>query len=166
MKLLKGENGLKTVFEMQARLHQCFVDGGDSAHQDLLPEMSMRSHLQESYRDSEKHADVGDSLSHANNDNNEQPQHQIDSKAESDLHKVAPYELTSQERETAISRYKEKKKTRRYYFNTLSLLGSMAVTSTVEKFVVWFCLKTFEVQMFLYGTYILNLLSNPIGSTF
>ncbi|XP_062087977.1 zinc finger protein CONSTANS-LIKE 13 [Humulus lupulus] len=97
---------------------QWSIDGGETADQKFLVDKSLSSHLKTSYRDFEKYSDIDDTWRHVNDDGqNEQPQHPISSslsRALSDFHKVASYELTSQEREGAISRYKEKRKTRRY----------------------------------------------------
>lgn len=110
-----AEEEPNTFSAFQARSCQWFIDSSENVHQDILPQMALRSHLQESHKDSEKHSDIGDSVSLANDDaHNQHSQHPVDSNALLDFPKIFPYELTSQERETAISRYKEKRKTRRY----------------------------------------------------
>lgn len=65
--------------------------------------------------DPDKHSDSGDTVNcnHTNDGPNGQSQHHVDSSLQ-DYGKGIPHELRSQDRETAISRYKEKKKTRRY----------------------------------------------------
>lgn len=100
---------------MQTHTGQWYVDDGEDADQVVCPEISLRSHPQESWKDSDKYLEIGDTQSHANDDgHNQRSQHPKDSRALSDFSKVAPYELSSQEREGAISRYKEKRRTRRY----------------------------------------------------
>ncbi|KAL5561549.1 hypothetical protein UlMin_031296 [Ulmus minor] len=93
----------------EAHACQSWNDSGENAPH----ESSLRSYLHESCKDPDKHSDIGDDLTHANDGQNDQ-EHPIDSKALSDFPKVPHFELSSQDRETAISRYKEKKKTRRY----------------------------------------------------
>uniref|UniRef100_A0A803NQG1 CCT domain-containing protein n=1 Tax=Cannabis sativa TaxID=3483 RepID=A0A803NQG1_CANSA len=94
---------------------QWTIDGGETADQKVLVDKSFSSHLKRSYKDFEKHSEIDDTWCHVNDDgHNEQPQHPMNSRAFSDFQKVPSYELTSQEREGAISRYKEKRKTRRY----------------------------------------------------
>lgn len=63
----------------------------------------------------DKDSDVGDSSGAANNHNEGQSNHSSHTETfQVPPPIVAPRELNSRERETAISRYKEKKKTRRY----------------------------------------------------
>lgn len=130
-----------TSFFVQARSCQWFIDSSENVHQDVLPQMALRSHLQESHKDSEKHSDIGDSVSLANDDaHNQHSQHPVDSNALLDFPKIFPHELTSQERETAISRYKEKRKTRRYClqsFVQLSVLW-LSVHHLQQFNVFWF----------------------------
>ncbi|EXC34703.1 Zinc finger protein CONSTANS-LIKE 13 [Morus notabilis] len=109
----EAEEEPNTFSAFEARTCQwCINCSSENVHQDVVPQTSSTSRLQESCRDSEKHSDMmGDSVSHANDAHN---QHPVDSNALPDFPKTFPCELTSQERETAISRYKEKRKTRRY----------------------------------------------------
>ena len=62
----------------------------------------------------DKDSDIGDSSNHANCGHEGQSLHCVGTETIQVLPKVAARELTSQERETAISRYKKKKNTRRY----------------------------------------------------
>ncbi|PON57172.1 Zinc finger-domain containing protein [Parasponia andersonii] len=104
-----------TVPTFETHACQWYVDNDEAAYQDVLPDMLLRRHLRKGYKDSDKRSEISDTRSHANDDgHNERSPHPMDSRASSDYQKVAPYELSSQEREGAISRYKEKRKTRRY----------------------------------------------------
>ncbi|XP_041016756.1 zinc finger protein CONSTANS-LIKE 13 [Juglans microcarpa x Juglans regia] len=93
---------------------QWFSDGGQAANQFCISNSFKRSYIEESPVVPEKHSDIGGSVSHANDGNEAQSLHVIISENSSALPKVSPHELNSQERDSALSRYKEKKKTRRY----------------------------------------------------
>ncbi|KAF5731483.1 CONSTANS-like zinc finger protein [Tripterygium wilfordii] len=71
------------------------------------------NHFEENHAVPEKYSDGGNG-SHTSNTHEGQPPDSIPTETVSNFPKFAPCELNSQERETAISRYKEKKKTRRY----------------------------------------------------
>lgn len=116
---------LPLVF-MQERAYQFCTDSGDTAIPDFVPKTSLRSYDQESHIDPDKHSDIGDTVNHNHSidGHNGQSQHHMDSTSLPDYLKVNPHELRSQDRETALSRYKEKKKTRRYAFLP-AILSSM-----------------------------------------
>ncbi|XVF32708.1 hypothetical protein REPUB_Repub17cG0106200 [Reevesia pubescens] len=87
---------------------QCFSDNVEIANQVFLPFYTDESAVvPDKQLDSSRTINVNDSLE-------DQLQHQIAAGTMLALPKVAVHELTSQERDSAISRYKEKRKTRRY----------------------------------------------------
>ncbi|KAE8708161.1 membrane-anchored ubiquitin-fold protein 3-like isoform X1 [Hibiscus syriacus] len=93
---------------------QCFKDNNvELANQAFLPFSQLRGHAEENavvpnkHEDSSRNVDVNISIE-------DQRQHQIVSGTTLAPPTVAVHELNSQERDSAISRYKEKKKTRRY----------------------------------------------------
>ncbi|XP_057965752.1 zinc finger protein CONSTANS-LIKE 13 isoform X2 [Malania oleifera] len=93
-------------------------DGGEAANQVCLPSTLLRSRTEESPENSNKHSVTICSVSNVSGSDEGQLRHPIISRTSSvpssGLTKAAPHEVTSQDRETAISRYKEKKKARRY----------------------------------------------------
>ncbi|XP_022758079.1 zinc finger protein CONSTANS-LIKE 13-like [Durio zibethinus] len=92
---------------------QCFSDNVEMADQVFLPFSQLRCYTEESAVVPDKH--LGSSrTTHENESLENQLQHQIAGGTMSALPKVAVHELNSQERDSAISRYKEKRKTRRY----------------------------------------------------
>ncbi|KAK6940924.1 B-box-type zinc finger [Dillenia turbinata] len=103
---------------MQINAFQWCSDDGEAANQVPLPSWN---HGEESHaaadKNSEaacKNSDIGCSVACAKNDHERQSRVcNIRSNSRVPL-KVFPHELNSQERDSAISRYKEKKKTRRY----------------------------------------------------
>lgn len=100
---------------VQAGDFQWSSDGGQAANQLCISNSFKRSYIEESPVVPEKHSDIGGSVSHANDGNEAQSLHVIISENSSALPRVSPHELNSQERDSALSRYKEKKKTRRYH---------------------------------------------------
>lgn len=99
---------------MQTRQYQPCTGNGDTAVEEFNPETSLRSFVQESHNDCDKHSDTSDTVYHISDGHIGNSQNHTGSKFLPDYLKVAPHELRTQDRETAISRYKEKKKTRRY----------------------------------------------------
>ena len=101
---------------MQERAYQLYTDNGDPAVPDFDPKTSLSSYVKESRMDPDKHSDIGDTVNHNHriDGHNGQSQYHMDSTSLPEYLKVTPHELRSQDRETALSRYKEKKKTRRY----------------------------------------------------
>ncbi|XP_057484347.1 zinc finger protein CONSTANS-LIKE 13-like [Actinidia eriantha] len=85
-----------------------------------LPNHGLHSKLAGSYVEDncflvpDKDSDIGDSANHTNCCHEGQSLHCVGTETIQVLPKVAARELTSQERDSVISRYKEKKKTRRY----------------------------------------------------
>ncbi|XWS46714.1 hypothetical protein CRYUN_Cryun14cG0092000 [Craigia yunnanensis] len=91
---------------------QCFSDNVEMANQVFLPFSQLRSYTEENAVVPDKHLDTRSI--HVNDSLEDQLQHQIAAGTISALPKIALHELNSQERDSAISRYKEKKKTRRF----------------------------------------------------
>ena len=87
------------------------------ANQVFLPFSQLRSYTEENAVVPDKHLDTRSI--HVNDSIEDQLQHQIAAGTISALPKITVHELNSQERDSAISRYKEKKKTRRYCFTLL-----------------------------------------------
>ncbi|KAH7517122.1 hypothetical protein FEM48_Zijuj09G0028800 [Ziziphus jujuba var. spinosa] len=98
----------------ETRQYQPCTGNGDTAVEEFNPETSLRSFVQESHNDCDKHSDTSDTVYHISDGHIGNSQNHTGSKFLPDYLKVAPHELRTQDRETAISRYKEKKKTRRY----------------------------------------------------
>ncbi|XVF21895.1 hypothetical protein REPUB_Repub12eG0128600 [Reevesia pubescens] len=92
---------------------QCFSDNVEMANQVFLPFSQLRGYTEESAVVPDKHLDSSWTV-HVNDSLEDQLQQQIAAGTMSALPKVAFHELNSQERDSAISRYKEKRKTRRY----------------------------------------------------
>ncbi|KAJ7972901.1 CONSTANS-like zinc finger protein [Quillaja saponaria] len=86
-------------------------DSGEPVTHAFLPNTSLRSCPQEVPG---KHSFSDVCGNHVNDQYGGQSQNLCNSENLSPAPRVAPYELTSQERDSAISRYKEKRKTRRY----------------------------------------------------
>ncbi|KAE8671322.1 Zinc finger (C3HC4-type RING finger) family protein isoform 1 [Hibiscus syriacus] len=92
---------------------RCFNDNVETTNQVFVPLSQLKGHTEEidvaphKHLGSSKTMPVSDSLGN-------QLQHQNDAGTTSAPPKVAVHELNSQERETAISRYKDKRKTRRF----------------------------------------------------
>ncbi|KAL7198887.1 hypothetical protein ACSBR2_021222 [Camellia fascicularis] len=103
---------LSTVPHYEARAFWC-GNNVELANQGLRPSKLQASYIEESCLVPEKDSDIGGSASHANCGPEVESQHH-GTEALHVLPKVTIRELTSQERDFAISRYKEKKKTRRY----------------------------------------------------
>ncbi|XVE77677.1 hypothetical protein DITRI_Ditri13aG0081300 [Diplodiscus trichospermus] len=87
---------------------QCFSDNVEMANQVFLP-----FYTEESAVVPDEHLDTSRSI-RANDSPEDKIQHQFAAGAILASPKIAVCELNSQERDSAISRYKEKKKTRRY----------------------------------------------------
>ncbi|KAJ4967883.1 hypothetical protein NE237_014584 [Protea cynaroides] len=79
-----------------------------------VPFISLESHAEESLLFHEKPAEVGGSGCHNNGGFKEQMKHPVVRESLRGLPKFGPRELTGQERDSMISRYKEKRKTRRF----------------------------------------------------
>ncbi|CAK9175905.1 unnamed protein product [Ilex paraguariensis] len=84
-----------------------------------MEDQNLPSSLYGSYVDTnrlvpDKDSDIGDSLGHANGGHEGQPCNPVCTETLEVFPKVAARELNSQDRDFALSRYKEKKKTRRY----------------------------------------------------
>ncbi|OVA15066.1 zinc finger protein [Macleaya cordata] len=89
-------------------------DGGEAANQNLSSSTFSGSYFEESFLVLDKPDDVGGSASDANGGHEKQSQHPIIPDTLQVVPKVAPRELTGQNRDSMISRYKEKRKTRRF----------------------------------------------------
>ncbi|KAB2050725.1 hypothetical protein ERO13_A12G008800v2 [Gossypium hirsutum] len=89
-----------------------FGDNVEMTDQVFVPFSELRGHTEECAVVPDKH--LGSSRTIPVSDSLGNQQHQIDTGTVSALPKVAVHELNSQERDSAISRYKEKRKTRRF----------------------------------------------------
>ncbi|PPR98082.1 hypothetical protein GOBAR_AA22589 [Gossypium barbadense] len=98
-----------------------FGDNVEMTDQVFVPFSELRGHTEECAVVPDKH--LGSSRTIPVSDSLGNQQHQIDTGTVSALPKVAVHELNSQERDSAISRYKEKRKTRRSgsSFDTLNI---------------------------------------------
>ena len=95
-------------------MFQWHKDSSEQTNQVLPPNTLLRSNTEEV---PDKYSNSGVFASHTHGSNERQPQNSHNSEALSTTPRVVPYELTSQERDSALLRYKEKKKTRRYYYH-------------------------------------------------
>ncbi|XP_022771006.1 zinc finger protein CONSTANS-LIKE 13-like [Durio zibethinus] len=91
----------------------CFSDNVEMGNQVFLPFSQLRGCTEESAMVPDKRLDSSRTI-HVNDSLEDEQQHQIAAGTSSTLPRFAVHELNSQERVSAISRYKEKKKTRRY----------------------------------------------------
>nr|AKN23425.1 CONSTANS-like zinc finger protein [Betula luminifera] len=99
----------------EANAIQWCTDRDEAANQLCLPNSLKRKYLEENPVVPDKRLDTGGSVSHANDGIEAQSRYDPTKyEASSALQRVAPHDLNSQERDFAISRYKEKRKTRRY----------------------------------------------------
>ncbi|VVA14110.1 PREDICTED: zinc finger [Prunus dulcis] len=101
-----------TVFPAYEAHDFQYNDCGAAEKRESSPKTFIRTYLQECCVVPDKHSYNDGSASHANDGHGHGGQ--MNSEASSAFPKVAAHELSSQNRETALSRYKEKKKTRRY----------------------------------------------------
>ncbi|KAA8543151.1 hypothetical protein F0562_021354 [Nyssa sinensis] len=110
------EHGAETaaIPSYEESVFQYCGDNGELANQGLHS-MLLGSYTEESCLVPDKDSEIGGSVSHAIGDHEGQSHHHIVAEALQVLPKgAARDQLTSQERDSAISRYKEKKKNRRY----------------------------------------------------
>lgn len=98
---------------MQASAFHWCIDGGEAANH-ALPSVPLGSSAEESCLVPIKHSVIGGSVSHANGSDERKSECHVVAKKVPPLPKASVHELNSQERDSALSRYKEKKKTRRY----------------------------------------------------
>uniref|UniRef100_A0A2P2LJJ8 Zinc finger protein CONSTANS-LIKE 13 n=1 Tax=Rhizophora mucronata TaxID=61149 RepID=A0A2P2LJJ8_RHIMU len=91
----------------------CFDGTPEAANNVYLPPALLRTNLEECLDIPDKQSDAGGSASHAK-DGPEAPSQQPFGVTLPLFPKVAVHEINNQERDSALSRYKEKKKTRRY----------------------------------------------------
>ncbi|KAK8718068.1 hypothetical protein V6N13_045314 [Hibiscus sabdariffa] len=91
---------------------RCFNDNVETTKQVFVPVSQLRGHTEETAVVPDKHLDSSRTIPVI--DSLENQQHQNDAGTASAIPKVAVHELNSQERDSAISRYKEKRKTRRF----------------------------------------------------
>lgn len=103
---------------------QCFTDDFEISNQVFLPSAQLRGYTEETAVVPDKHLDSSRTIK-VNDSPEDQLQHQIDAGTISRPSKIAVLELNSEERETAISRYKEKRKTRRYCFTLSHTMTSL-----------------------------------------
>lgn len=106
-----GDPGAFTSFK--ENLPDWLADYGEAAHQVCFPSTLPRSNFEESCAVPDKELNIIGSASHVHDDHAAEPQ-PLTIETLPALPNVVTYELNSQERDSAISRYKEKKKTRRY----------------------------------------------------
>ncbi|XP_050264957.1 zinc finger protein CONSTANS-LIKE 13 isoform X2 [Quercus robur] len=110
-----ADNAEPFVFpRFEASAFQCCTGGSEAANHFFLPNSSTRSYLEESHVVTDKHSDISCSVTHANDGSEGHSRYPIKSETSSAFQRIASHELNSQERDSALSRYKEKKKTRRY----------------------------------------------------
>jgi hypothetical protein len=103
----------------QANAIQWCTDRDEAANQLCLPNSLKRKYLKENPVVPDKRSDTGGSVSHANDGIEAQSLYDPTKyEASSALQRVAPHDLNSQVRDSAISRYKEKRKTRRYHHHS------------------------------------------------
>ncbi|KAK9281990.1 hypothetical protein L1049_004901 [Liquidambar formosana] len=98
----------------EASAFQWCSDSGEATNQVFLPSTLLGSNREDSCLVPDKPSDIGSGVSHANGDHERKSQHLMITETSPVFPKVASHEFNSQERDTALSRYKEKKKTRRY----------------------------------------------------
>ncbi|XP_015575619.1 zinc finger protein CONSTANS-LIKE 13 [Ricinus communis] len=89
-------------------------DNGEAGNQVSVPCTLPRSHLEESPVVPDKQSNIDGSASYANGSHEGEPQYPASTGLISVFPKVVSHDINSQERDSAISRYKEKRKTRRY----------------------------------------------------
>ncbi|KAK6141324.1 hypothetical protein DH2020_024922 [Rehmannia glutinosa] len=98
-------------YETSAPKWSCYAGG---VPDEGFPSPFMSSYIETNHLVPDKDSDVGENTSIANGFQEVQSCPPVDSKTFQVLPNAGVRELNSQERDTAISRYKEKKKTRRY----------------------------------------------------
>lgn len=99
---------------MQASASNWSRDSDEAANQLCVSNSSKRRYLEETPVVPEKQSDIGAGVSQNNDLIEVQLRRPIRSENSSPLPRVASHELNNLERDSAISRYKEKKKARRY----------------------------------------------------
>lgn len=100
----------------QGNANQWCTDRDEAANQLCFPNSLKRKYLEENPVVPDKRSDTGDSVCHANDLVEAQSLYDpVKYEASSALQRIASHEVNSQERDSAISRYKEKRKTRRYH---------------------------------------------------
>ncbi|KAJ8749616.1 hypothetical protein K2173_026265 [Erythroxylum novogranatense] len=100
-------------YEMQENGFPWLNDTDEAINNTFLSSATLKTNLEENYTVPDKQSDFGGSASNTN-DGGEAQTHPFMLSTSLLLPKVASHEINSQERDCAISRYKEKKKTRRY----------------------------------------------------
>lgn len=100
---------------MQASAFEWCGDGGEAATQ-VLP-CVLLGNSEESCLVPRKSSDVVGSVSHANGSDEGKSECPVVTNTLPAFPKAYVHELNSQERDSALSRYKEKKKTRRYHYH-------------------------------------------------
>ncbi|GAV83379.1 zf-B_box domain-containing protein/CCT domain-containing protein [Cephalotus follicularis] len=86
----------------------------EAENQDLLPSTLFGDCFEENSMAPDKQLDINGSISQSTDGHGEQSQHPIINRSTSDFTQVVRHEPNSQDRDSALSRYKEKKKTRRF----------------------------------------------------
>lgn len=105
---------------MQAGDFEWARDGSETANQVVPPNALLRAYKEEIH-DTHSTSAISETGNHVYDDKGHEPPNSLNSKTLSTTAKVAPYEISSQERDSALLRYKEKKRTRRYRHVNLSL---------------------------------------------
>lgn len=98
---------------LQSSAFQWCSDTGEDADQGLSTP-SFQSYFNSNCLVPDRDSEIDHSLQDGDDDHNTQTQDLIVNKVMQINHKIVPQELSSQEREDAITRYKEKRKSRRY----------------------------------------------------
>ncbi|OMP06618.1 Zinc finger, B-box [Corchorus olitorius] len=91
---------------------KCFSDNAEMGNQVFLPFSQLRSYTEENAVVPDKHVDTSKTIHVTSQE--DQLEHQVAAGTIAAVPKIAFHELNSQERDSAISRYKEKRKTRRF----------------------------------------------------
>jgi hypothetical protein len=100
----------------QENASQWCTDRDEAANQLCLSNSLKRKYLEENPVVPDKRSDTGGGVCHANDLVEAPSLHDpVKYEASTALQRVSSHELNSQERDSALSRYKEKRKTRRYY---------------------------------------------------
>ncbi|OMO77863.1 Zinc finger, B-box [Corchorus capsularis] len=91
---------------------ECFSDNAEMGNQVFVPFSQLRSYTEENAVVPDKHIDTSKTIHVTSQE--DQLEHQVAAGTIAAVPKIAFHELNSQERDSAISRYKEKRKTRRF----------------------------------------------------
>ncbi|KAL3577618.1 hypothetical protein D5086_019122 [Populus alba] len=153
MWMIKGfrVGNLEAKRYQQENLPDWLADYGEAAHQVCFPSTLPRSNFEESCAVPDKELNIIGSASHVHDDHAAEPQ-PLTIETLPALPNVVTYELNSQERDSAISRYKEKKKTRRMDCRVLEYTAISDLVSYVRAYHIiylFYLLKAY-IKLFPY----------------